>query len=292
MINRGLWTLVVMSAIALGSFARSDRGAAKDQEVFNQGKIFMFEQKWEEARQVFQRMIREFPQSALLPQAYFHSAYCLRLEKKPDAALLAYEQFLQKYSKEPFLGNEARQAVVDIAAALFEQGKQTYRDRLVAALSDPRQEVRTFAALRCSSLKDRQLNALCIPVLKEIVAKEKQQDLVTRASIALLRIDPAALARPEPQKQQKTQVKQGNGSVKMFHLRIYQGGENKQPNVELDFPVSLAQLAVAALDEPTKAEMRKKGIDIDNIWESLNRMGPTNILTIRNGANIIKLWIQ
>jgi len=56
--------------------------------------------------------------------------------------------------------------------------------------------------------------------------------------------------------------------------------------------VSLAQLAIMALDEPTKAEIRKKGVDIDNIWESLNRHGSANILTIRSGNNILKLWIQ
>jgi len=288
----GLRTLVLLSALSLGPLALPVAVPAKDQEILNQGKILMMEQKWEEARQVFQRLIREFPQSSLLPQAYFQGAYCLRLQKKPEEALLAYEQFLQKYPNEPFLARDARQTVVDLAVSLVAQGKPAYRNRLIAALKDSKKEVRYFAALRCSSLKDRQLNTMIVPVLKEIVANEKQQDLVTPASLALLSIDPAALAKPEPQRKAKSESKNANTSVKMFHLRIYEGGENTQPKVELDFPVSFAQLAVAALDESTKAEIRKKGIDIDNIWESLNRMGPTNILTIRNGPNVIKIWIQ
>jgi len=288
----GLRTLALLLALSLAPLALAVAVPAKDQEMLNQGKILMMEQKWEEARQVFQRLIRDFPKSSLLPQAYFQSAYCLRLQKKPEEAILAYERFLQKYPDEPFLARDARQTIVDLAASLVAQGKPVYLDRLMAALKDPRKEVRYFAALRCSSLKDRQLNAMMVPVLKEIVANEKQQDLVTPASLALLSIDPAALAKPEPQKKAKSESKKTNASVKMFHLRIYEGGENTEPKVELDFPVSFAQLAVMALDEPTKAEMRKKGIDIDNIWESLNRLGPTNILTIRSGSSVIKIWIQ
>lgn len=288
----GLRTLVLLSAFSLGPNALPAAVPAKDQEIFNQAKILMFEQKYEEARQVFQRMIREFPQSGLLPQAYFHTAFCLRLQKKSEEAILAYDQFLQKYPKEPFLAGEAEKAVVELAASLVEQGKQAYRSRLVTALSDPAKEVRYFAAIRSSSLKDRQLNTLCVPILKEIVAKEKQPDLVTPASIALLRIDPAALVQPEPPKQAKSKPKQEEAPVKMLHLQIYDSGENKAPTVELNLPLSFAQLAIAALDEPTKAEIRKKGFDIDNIWQSLNRLGPTNILTIRNGPKVVKLWIQ
>jgi hypothetical protein len=290
--HTGLRALALLAALSLGPHGLLVGAPAKDQEILNQGKILMMEQKWEEARQVFQRLIRDYPQSGLLPQAYFQSAYCLRLQKKPEEAIVAYELFLQKYPDEPFLGRDARETVVDLAASLVAQGKPAYRGRLISALKDPRKQVRYFAALRCSSLKDRQLDVMIVPVLKEIMANEKEQDLVAPASIALLSIDPAALAKPEPQKKEKSESKNANAPVKMFHLRIYEGGENTKPKVELDFPVSLAQLAVMALDESSKAEIRKKGIDIDDIWESLNRLGPTNILTIRNGSTVIKLWIQ
>ncbi|MBZ5498494.1 MAG: tetratricopeptide repeat protein [Acidobacteriia bacterium] len=289
----GLRTLILLSAVSLGPPSLAAAGPAKDQEILNQAKILMMEQKWEEARQVFQRLIREFPQSPLLSQAYFHTAYCLRLQNRPEEALVAYDQFLKKYPKEPFLAAEAGRAVVNLAASLVEQGKAVYRSRLVSALADPNKEVRYFAAFRCSSLKDRQLNSLCVPVLKEIVAKEKELDLVTPASIALLRIDPAALAQPaESKKQAKGGSKQGNTAVRMIHLQIFESGEKNPPTVELNFPVSFAQLLIAALDEPTKAEIRKKGFDIENISESLNRLSPTNILTIRNGPRVVKLWIQ
>lgn len=290
--NTGLRPLVLLSVVLLGPPAWGAFDAAKDQDLFNQAKILMFDQKWEEARAAFQRLIKEFPQSAFLPQAYFHTAYCLRLQKKYEEALLAYDQFLQKYPNEPYLAGEGRKAVVELAASLVERGKSAYKNRLTQALADPRKEVRYFAAIRSSSLKDPQLNSLSVPILKEIVSKEKEQEIVNYASIALLNIDHAALSRPQVQKQAKSQSKEAVPAVKMFHLRIFEGGENTPPKVELTFPASFAQLVINALDDSAKAELRKKGLDIDNVWESLNRMGPTNILTIRSGPNILKFWIQ
>ena len=31
---------------------------------------------------------------------------------------------------------------------------------------------------------------------------------------------------------------------------------------------------------------------IENIWDSLKKLGPTNILTLRNGPKVVKLWIR
>ena len=77
----------------------------------------------------------------------------------------------------------------------------------------------------------------------------------------------------------------------MFHVVVYRRGVS-EPVVELNLPFSLAQMAVSALDESAKQEMRRRGFDVDNIWEDLKRLGPTNILTFRDGENMIKLWIQ
>ena len=60
--------MALLLALSLGPFALPAAAPAKDQQILNQGKILMMEQKWEEARQVFQRLIRDFPQSGLLPQ--------------------------------------------------------------------------------------------------------------------------------------------------------------------------------------------------------------------------------
>jgi len=289
-------TLVAGLLAGLSTPLPAQRG--RDQEIFNQAKIFMFDKKWGEAHDVFLRLIREFPGSNVVPQAYFFSARCLQLQGKPGDAIRAYEDFVRKYPLEPILPAEARNSIVEIAALLFEKGDRSYKDRLAAALADGRKEVRYFAALRCSSLKDLQLDSMIIPILKDIVSGETERELVDRAEIALLRLEPKALSpRTRPEKppvkpsEDRGRASEKPGAGRMFHLRVFEEGSS-EPKVELNIPVSLAQLAIAALDESAKKEMRLKGFDVDNIWESLNKMGPTDILTFRDGKTTVKLWIK
>jgi len=278
-----MMALVVTAGTIILGFAQ----AGKDQVLFNDAKILIFDKKWDEARAVFQRVIREYPGSPIAPQAQYYIARCYQFQGRQEDALQQYESFLKLYPNEPFLPAEAKNAIVELAASLHEKGNQAYRGRLVSSLGDPDRAVRYFAAIRCSQLKDRYLASMSVPVLREIVKKESEQDLVDRARIALLRLEPTALPPPEPEAKKRD----ARSDTKIFHLMVYRRGVS-EPVVELNIPVSLAQMAVAALDESAKREMRKRGIDVDNIWEELKRLGPTNILTFRDGENLIKLWIQ
>jgi tetratricopeptide (TPR) repeat protein len=290
--------LIVAGLIAV-SPARAPAQKARDQEIFNQAKILMFDKDWEAARSVFLRIIRDFPSSNVVPEAYFFNARCLQLQGRQTEAIPAYEDFLRRYPGGPVLPAEARSAVVEMAASLFEKGDPSYKDRLINGLMDERREVRYFTALRCSYLRDRSLNSMIVPILREIVQQENEREIADRARIALLRIDPKALSEPtesrkppkEPPKKDKQQRIEKRSDARMFHLVVYEEGI-AQPRVELNIPFTLAQLAVAALDESTKKEMRKKGVDVDNVWESLNRMGPADILTFRDGKNVVKIWIK
>ncbi len=262
----------------------------KDQELFNQAKILIFDKDWNGARGIFQRVIQEFPKSALVPQSYYFIAKCFQFEGREAEAIGSYETFLQKYPNEPVFPAEARNAIVELAATQMEKGDPTYRDRLVKSLSDPRKEVRYFAAIRCSRLKDRQIDALSVPILREIIRTESERDLVDRARIALLRLDPEAL-NVEKRLEAKPGKTRNGSTVRMFHIEVYQQGA-KAPNVELNLPMSLADMAIRALDESTKMELKRQGFDVDDIWRSLKQLPPTKILTIRDKGNLIKIWID
>jgi hypothetical protein len=176
----------------------------------------------------------------------------------------------------------------------MERGNPEYRNRIIDALSSPDKDVRYFAAIRSSRLKDRHIASMAIPVLREIVRNESEPELSDRARIALLRLDPNALGKPQVEAQppkRESKPAPRTSKERLFHVLVLQEGMS-QPKVELSLPVSLAQLAIAALDESAKAEIRKKGIDIDNVWESLRNLGPTNILTFRDGPNTVKIWIE
>ena len=287
MISLRLITIAVLAAGILTAAAVSADEIGRDQEVFNQGKVLVFDKKWEEARAVFQRVIQEFPNSSLVPQAHYFVARCLQLRGKEVEALRSYEQFLQRYPNEPVLQLEARNAVVDLAASLLEKGDSTYRDRIVSGLTDSRKDVRYFSAIRSSYLGNRETAATAIPILREILEKEKERDLVDRAKIALLRLDPNALT-PESPGQKKPE---NRGDSRMFHIRVYEDG-GSAPTVEVNLPLGFAQLAIMALDESKKEELRKKGFNVDDFWESIKRLGPTKILEVRDGKDLVKIWIE
>jgi tetratricopeptide (TPR) repeat protein len=279
---------LVLPWVLLSCLQARAEEAAKDQDLFNQGKVLMFDKKWEDARAVFQRVIREFPKSTLVPQAHYFAARSLQQQGKEEEAVRAYDEFIRRYPGESYLLAEARNSVVDLAASLMEKGNSSYRDRIVAALGDPTREVRYFAAIRSSSLNDRGVTSLAIPVLRQIMDKEKERDLVDRAKIALLRLDPNALS---PQRESPERGKSEGLDTRMFHIRVYQENAT-EPTVEINLPVSFAQLAIMALDESKKEELRRKGFNVDDFWESIKRLGPTKILEIRDGKDLVKIWIE
>jgi hypothetical protein len=283
-------TLVVL--IALGASALLT-GAERDQDLLNQGKVLIFDKKWDQAYLLFQRFTTEFPKSPLLVQAYFLGARCLQLQGKEVDAIRAYEQFLQKFPNEKVLDAESNNYVIELSASQLEKGNPAFKDRLQAGLRSPNKDVRYYAALRCSRSKDPAMAALAVPVLKEIARQEKEVDLVKRAEIALLRIEPKALAHAPAAKPatNKQLPAPGSGQPRMLRLQIFQAGGAK-PAVDLNIPFSFAQMAISALDDSAKVEMRKKGIDVENIIRDLERMGPAKILTIRDGDKTLQLWIE
>ncbi len=288
LIRIGITALVLMALLAAGSSAGA--GSGRDQELFNQGKIRIFDKDWEGARAVFQRVIQEFPQSTVVPQAYYFIARCSQFQGRQADAIHGYETFLQKYPNEPVFPSEAKNAVVELAASLLEKGDSTFRDRLISSLSDPQKQVRYFAAIRCSVIKDKKIDSLAIPILREIVKNGGERDLVDRARIALLRLDPEALT-PEKAPTPKGGKSLGGSGGRMFHLEVYQKG-SKEPTVELNLPLALAEIAIKALDEAKKKELQKQGFDVDNIWESLKQLGPAKILTLRDQDGILRIWID
>lgn len=283
-----LAAMLILTALLSGLYASAEADG-KDQDLLNQGKVLIFEKKPDQAYGVFQRLIVEFPRSLFLSQAYFLSARCLQLQEKEAEALRAYELFLQKFPGDPVLYTQSMDSVLELSASLLDKGNGAYKDRLIAGLKNPNKEVRYFAALRCARLKDDRFAATALPVLREIVAKETEPDLTNRARIALLRLEPKVLTKESGARQPGK--KESGAATRMLHVEVYQNGIAK-PVVELSLPISLAQMAVSAFDESTKQEMRRKGFDVENIWEDLKRLGPTDILTLRDRDKLIKLWIQ
>jgi len=261
------------------------------QDIINQGKVLIFDKKYEEAFELFQQFIERFPSSHHVPQAYYLKARCLQLQGKNREAIPAFGEFLDKYPLEPTWAEEAGKDMVESAASLFEKKNNSFRKQIIKALGSPNKDVRYFAAIRCAYLEDDYLKSMIIPILKEIVRNEDEQEVVDRAKIRLLRLDPQALAKESESRRERERTPKESSDMKMFHLEVWAEGKS-EPSIELNIPIAFAKLALQALDESTKREMARKGYDIETIWETLKEMGPTDILKIQEGGNLFKIWIK
>ena len=123
-----------------------------------------------------------------------------------------------------------------------------------------------------------------MPVLEEILAKESDPDLVDRAKLYLVRLDPEALARKPG-----ASAPAGGGWIR---VRIYEKGKT-QPQVAINLPVALAEMVFDGLPAETKRELRHEGYDAASFWERLKKTGKTDILTIEgDGGGRIQVWIE
>ena len=125
-----------------------------------------------------------------------------------------------------------------------------------------------------------------VPVLKQILAEEKDEDLVDRAKIYLLRLDPQALSKaPAPSGR-------GPREPGWLKVRIYERGQSK-PEVSINLPMALAEMVFKSLPDEARRELRRKGFEEGNLWERLKKLGPAEILNIEGGdGSRVQIWIE
>ena len=148
--------------------------------------------------------------------------------------------------------------------------------------------MRYFAALQVATLGPEQCKA-AVPVLKEILANEKDDDLVDRSKLALLRCDRSALPPPAPV---PPRPPASGKPASWVHIRIYEKGLSK-PNVAINLPVALADLVFKALPDSAVEDLRKEGYDARRFWEALKKTGPAEILTVEGkDGERIQVWLE
>ena len=130
-----------------------------------------------------------------------------------------------------------------------------------------------------------------VPVLLEIVKTEKDDDLVQRAKLALLRVDPAALTgvsddrlptAPAPPARKAGWIK----------VRITEKGASA-PKVSVTMPFALAELVFKSLPDEALRELKGEGYDAETFWQKLRDMGPTDVIDIEGDqGERIRIWIE
>lgn len=268
-------------------------------EQLRSAKALFFDGKYAEARQAWEA-VRASARGAESTTALYWIARCSEKLGESERALRDYESFLAARPTDRTLVEEARTSRVGIAARLYKAGQKQHALILKAALGDSSRTVRYYAALQVASL-GAEMARPAVPVLLEIIRTEKDDDLVERAKLALLRVDPAALRhlsddRPYTASSSGSASASASASSRAragwIKVRITEKGASS-PKVSVTMPFALAELVFKSLPDEALRELKSEGYDAQNFWLKLREMGPTEVIDIEGDeGERIKIWIE
>jgi hypothetical protein len=271
--------------VLLASLSTPAAAQRRDAEVLRNAKALYFDRQYAEARELWRSVDESGSGDASLR---YWIAKCSEQLGERERALGEYAEFLARGSGETLLVEEAKTSRIGIAARLYEFGRKQHLRILEQGLRDPGRTVRYYAGLQLSRLGS-DVGRPAIPVLEEILAEETDPDLVDRARLALLRLDPGALSRDAGRGARESP--RGAAGVRWVRLQIHEDGA-REPTVSLSLPVALAELLFKSLPDDAKRDLEREGIDADNFWDRLHRVGPTSIIEIQGDGSRIRLWLE
>ncbi len=260
---------------------------AQDSEPLRNAKTLVFDRKYAEARQAWQQILAAGGLEA--ETAAYWVARCSENLKEDTRAFKEYGDYLARKPADRALAEEARPSRVGLAARLHRSGQTQQLPVLRDALADPSKTVRYYAAFQLGGLGGEPAKA-AVPLLKRIVAEEKDADLVDRAKLILLRVDPQALAVSSPRPAPHPAPAASHGS--WLKVRVYAGGI-ATPKVSVNVPVTLAEIVFKSLPDNAKKDLSLKGYDAENFWERLRNLPKMEILTIEGeDGEKVQIWIE
>lgn len=254
-----------------------------DEKLFKEAKILIFDREWQKAQEILEELIRDFPESRWYPLAFFYRAKCLQeQEGKEKEAINAYKGYVQLKDRNRSLVEESEISIIDLASDLYKAGKKSYLKEIESRLSSLNKVIKYYAAFKLSYIKERKVAVRGLPVLKEIINKERDDELRDRAKIAMLRIDPEALRDFEEERYERRAV--------IFKIRVYETETNKT-KFSINIPWALADLVFGAIGDEEKALIKERGYDLDRIRDELTRIR-ANVIVIQGDKITIKMWID
>jgi hypothetical protein len=271
--------------------------AESDPERMRAAKELVFDKKYAEARTVWQTIVGA-AKGAEADTASFWVARCSEGLGENERALKEYGAFLDRRPADRALAEEARTSRVGLATRLYRAGRKEHLSVVTTALAEDNKTVRYYAALQLASL-GAPVGLPAVPVLKQIIAREKDEDLVERAKLGILKLDPSALttlAPPAPAAAPKAAPAPGAAPAPhpagWIRVRVYEKGRS-EPEVSINLPLALAEMVFKSLPDEARRELRLKGYDADNFWERLRKLGPAEIIDIRgDDGEKIQIWIE
>ena len=273
--------LFVVLSLGSGLYAQT----TPDESLFREAKLLVYDKSWAAALIKLDDLREKFPDSPYAGQALFYKGECLSgLGGRERDALRAYKDYIRLADAKPSLVEESEGSIIDLAFDLYENGDAPAIGDIERRLGHDNKVVRYYAAYKLSLVSDKKAAAKAVPILSRIIETEKDPELLDRARIALLRVSPESLKSVEDRKPTP-------GSPRMLKIRVWNKGQ-KEPAFSLNIPWALADLALGALDEDDRAELRKKGYDLNKIMNELAKSKESILRIVGDDGSVIEIWIE
>jgi tetratricopeptide (TPR) repeat protein len=274
-----------IAAFLLAASALAGHSGADDVERLRAAKTLFFDRKYAEARQAWQS-VESGSGTADAEAAAYWIARCSENLKEYERALKEYGEYLARRPADEALAEEARTSRVGLAARLYKSGRHEYLPLLKEGIADKSRTVRYYSALQLGGLGPP-VGVPAVAVLRRIIADERDDDLVERAKLVLIKLDPKALseaARPA--------MRGGAGAPTWIRIRIYKQGQER-PEVSVNLPIALADMIFKSLPDDARRELKLKGYEPETFWEQLKKLGPTEILSIQgDDGERVQIWLE
>jgi hypothetical protein len=265
--------------------------AQADPATLARAKALFFDRDYARARDAWQSVRAAGGRDA--EAARYWIARCSEGLGESTRALAEYGEFVAGRPADRTLAEEAKTSRIALAVKLAKAGQPQHASIAREALKDPSRTVRYFAALQLASLGP-EAGRPAVPVLQEILERERDEDLAERAKLALMRVDRDALARSTGARPAREAAPRAGGGREAgwVRVRIYEKGKSG-PKLAINLPVALADLVFKSLPEDAVADLRREGYDAATFWQQLKKTGPGEILTVEGDeGERIEVWIE
>jgi tetratricopeptide (TPR) repeat protein len=272
--------IFIITALLITCIPKGLYGEESDKDIFDRARLAYLDEKYDQALSQLDRLIETFPGSTYYSQVLFYKGKCYEKKKMPQRALDNFRECLV-VSRDEFLKEQADISIIDMNFLLFEKtGNKKPLEEIIRYLKSRNEVVQYYAAMILSKAKDKTTASQAVPILKKIIAQESDQDLVDRAKLALMRIDPGLFKQPSRSQNLKNRV-------------LVIKAVNKKTKIEtfsLTIPFALFGLAMDSLPDDAKEAMKEKGCDMDEILNTIVKKG--EILKIESENTIFKIWLE
>lgn len=291
-------TILAATLVALSAFSFAFPLPLTLETDLNEAKALFFDRKYEESRAKWAEIAQA--QGPNSEAATYWIARCSESLGDTERAFREYGVFLDLPPTDTRLAEEAEISRVGLATKLTRAGKPGFLTAVIRSLGDDRAPVRYFGALQVGSLPNLTDARKATPVLREIVSASKDADIVERAKLQLLRLEPRSLAKapPAPPRPRATpsrvaptsEEKEPQGPARLLRIRISKGGKQ---TVAVTVPFSLAEFVFGSLPDSAKRSLEGKGYDADGFWKRLRSLNIREIVSIvGEDGETIEVWVE